>query len=133
MLWKCGGRVRFLDWKRVAPALDAYAEFFYPAYGAQLCHADPGPGRAEFHQDNLRNMLGQGFQQGKVLLRERFVYAPDDKGVVQRIFDFVRPAGAAVGKRYFQIELDDLFHVAFPRVYADQGFDLEFVQKDNVH
>ena len=78
-------------------------------------------------------MLGQGFQQGKVLLRERFLYALDDEGVVQGILEFICLACAAVRKTYLQVELNGLFRVALPRINADQGFDLEFMQKDDVH
>jgi hypothetical protein len=42
-------------------------------------------------------------------------------------------AGAAAGQRDFQVELDGLRHDALPRVYADQRFSFEVVQKNNIH
>ena len=56
-----------------------------------------------------------------------------DLGVVQRVLDVVALAGAAVGQGNIEVELQRLRHALFPLIYADEGDDFEFAQKNNVH
>src|SRR3989338_3945443 len=56
-----------------------------------------------------------------------------DVGVVQRILDVVGLAGAAVGQGDVEVDLQGLRRALFPFVDADQGGDLEFAQKNDVH
>jgi hypothetical protein len=78
-------------------------------------------------------MLGQSFKQGKTSLRKGFFNALDDKRVIQRILQVIGQAGLACWKGDFQIKLYRLSSGAFPRIDSNQGFDLEFVQENNIH
>ena len=56
-----------------------------------------------------------------------------DLCVVQCVVDVVALAGTAAGQGDLQVELQSLRHTLFPLVHADERFDFEFAQKDDVH
>lgn len=61
------------------------------------------------------------------------VDALHDKGIIQSILKIICPAREACRQRDFQIQLNGLRGIEFPRVDSHQRFDLEFLQEDDVH
>ena len=99
----------------------------------QLRDADLDPRRAEILEDDLRDVFGQSFQQRKMPFAQHVLDVLRDFRIIQRILDVVGLAGAAVGQGDVEVELQGLRGALFPFVDADQGFDFEFAQKDDVH
>ena len=104
-----------------------------PPYRLQLGDADFGPGGLEFVEQDLGDALGQRFEQVEMAAGKFGLDAAHDVGVVERVLDVVGFAGAAVGQRDVEVDLQGLRCLLLPFVYADKGFDLEFAQKDDVH
>ncbi len=103
------------------------------AYRLQFGNADFYPRCFEVLDDDLRDVFGQGFEQVEVVAGERALDVAHDVGVVERVVDVVSFTGAAVWQRDFQVYLQGLRYALFPFVDADEGFDFEFAQKDDVH
>ena len=99
----------------------------------QFGDADFDPRGVEVLEDDLRDVFGQGFQQGEMPFAQDGLDVLRDFGVIQRVVDVVGLAGAAVGQGDVEIELQGLRHALLPFVDADERGDLEFAQKDDVH
>lgn|ERR1039458_1592006 len=115
------------------PALNTDPHHLAVAYRLQFGDADLDPRGVKVLENDLRDVLGQRFQQGKMPLAQHGLDVLRDLRIVQRVFDVVADAGAAVGQRDVEIDLQSLRHELFPCVDADQGSDLEFAQEDDVH
>lgn len=114
-------------------ALDTDPHHPAPAYRLQLGDADFGPRGLEVVEQDLGDAFGQRFEQVEMAGGKFGLDAAHDVGVVERILDVVGCAGAAVGQGDVEVDLQGLRHLLFPFVDADEGFDLEFAQKDDVH
>ncbi len=68
-----------------------------------------------------------------MFLGKRVVDTLHDKGIIQSILKIICPARQACRQRDFQIQLNGLWGIEFPRVDSHQRLDLEFLQEDDVH
>jgi hypothetical protein len=115
------------------PALDADPHHLAVSYRLQLGDADLDPRGVEVLEDDLRDVFGQGFQQRKMPVAQYGLDMLRDFRIIQRVLDVVAGAGAAVGQRDVEVDLQGLRHDLFAFVDADQRGDLEFAQEDYVH
>lgn len=115
------------------PPLDTDPHHPAAAYRIQLGDADLDPWRLKIVEQHLRDGFGERFEQIEVAAGERALDIAHDIGIIERVLEVVGFAGAAVGQGDFQIDLQGLRRALFPFVDADQGVDLEFAQKDDVH
>ena len=68
-----------------------------------------------------------------MLLLEQLLDAADDLAVVDGVADLAAFRRVLAGQADLEIELYRLRHFLFPLVDADQRFDLEFADEDDVH
>ena len=85
----------------------------------QFGDTDLDPRGVEVLEDDLRDVLGQGFQQGEMPFAQDGLEVLCDFGVIQRVVNVVGLAGAAVGQGDVEIDLQRLRHALFPFVNAD--------------
>lgn len=113
--------------------LNADPHHFAVADRLQFGDADLDPWRAKVPEDDLRDVFGQGFHQGKMPFAQHGLKMLCNIGIIQRVVDVVADTGAAVGQGNVEVDLQGLRHDLFPFINADQCGDLEFSQEDDVH
>src|SRR6266545_7996142 len=102
-----------------AAALDGDAKPLHAFQRSQFGDARTYPWRTEFGHDELRDVLGQCFDEHEPVFSETLFDPRDHFCIIDRIADLV----GALGPRRqpdFEIELDRLRHAALPLVDADE-------------
>src|SRR5665647_1862507 len=115
------------------PPLDTDPHHLAIADRLQFGDADLDPRGIEVLEDDLCDVFGQRFHQGEMPLAQHVLEMLRDIGIIQRVFDVVAEAGAAVGQRDVEVDLQGLRHDLFTFVYADERGYLEFAQKYDIH
>ena len=87
----------------------------------------------EFVEDDRRAVFGEGFDElafgGFDVGDQPFGYSL----VVEGVFDVIRRCRARVVKAHLDIECDDLADAAFPVIDANDGFDAQVFDENNIH
>jgi len=95
------------------PTLDADSHHLAVAYRLQFGDADFDPRGVEVLEDDLRDVFGQRFQQRKMSFAQHGLDVLRDLRIIQRVVDIVASAGAAIGQRNVEVDLQSLRYELF--------------------
>src|SRR6185437_12525638 len=118
---------------RFQTALDDDAYRFRTGDGAGLGQFQAYPWHAELVVDDRGATLGQRFHQFETGRFDESDQALGHRLVVYGVLDLVAGGGFAVVESHFNVEHDFLAHVAFPVVDADDGFDFQRFDENDIH
>ncbi len=93
----------------------------------------PHPRDAELVADDAANLLGESFDELVFAALDEIDQPLGDALVAERIVDLVARRGFRDVGRHLDIEADGLADLAFPVVDADDGFDLQLVNENDIH
>ena len=113
-------------WLLNLPPLNTDPHHLAVAYRLQFGDADFDPGCIEVLEDDLRDVFCQGFHQGEMPLAQYSLEVLRDFCIIQRVFDVIAGAGAAVGQRDVEVDLQGLWHDLFTFIDANESGDFEF-------
>lgn len=113
--------------------MNFHADHFHAAHVREFRHTDIDPLGLEIHEDHLRDVFGERFQQQKMLVLQVGGNALDDFAVIDGIANIVGLTGAMRIEADVDIEIERLRLLLFPFVEPDPRGSAQFANKNNVH